>query len=100
MDNNILHRSDRAMLFFVIELNEERIKKDRIINLDAAYQCIDDTFAQLDVTLYKTEGTLRFYTRNIDKIRNATMIPCGTTVAFLYGCFFTASFHYFFCNIL
>lgn len=55
------------MLFFVIELDEERIKKDRIINLDAAYQCIDDTFAQRDVTLYKTEGTLRFYTRNIDK---------------------------------
>ena len=55
------------MLFFVIELDEERIKRDKIINLDKAYECIDDTFSQRQVTLYKKEGSLRYYTRNIDK---------------------------------
>ena len=55
------------MLFFVIELDEERIKKDGIINLDGAYKCIEDTFAQRDVTLYCKEDTIRYYTRNIDK---------------------------------
>ena len=55
------------MLFFVIELDEERIEKDGIINLDAAYKCIDDTFAQENVTLYSKKGATRYYTRNIDK---------------------------------
>lgn len=55
------------MLFFVIELDEERIKRDRIINLDAAYRTIEKTFAQKDVTLYGQRGTVRTYTRNIDK---------------------------------
>ena len=55
------------MLFFVVELDEERIEKDDIINLDVAYECIEETFAQLDVTLYSKEGTVRYYTRNIDK---------------------------------
>ena len=55
------------MLFFVIELDEERIKKDGIVDLDGAYKCIEDTFAQKDVTLYYKKGTLRYYTRNIDK---------------------------------
>ena len=55
------------MLFFIIELDEERIKKDGIINLEKAYECIDDTFAQRDVTLYQKKGSIRFYTRNIDK---------------------------------
>jgi hypothetical protein len=55
------------MLFFVIELDEERIKKDGIINLDVAYECIEETFVQRDVTLYCKEGTMRYYTRNIDK---------------------------------
>ncbi len=55
------------MLFFVIELDEERILKEGIINLEPAYECIEDTFAQKDVTLYKTEGTTRYYTSNIDK---------------------------------
>ena len=55
------------MLFIMIELDEERIKKDGIINLDGAYKCIDDTFAQRDVTLYHKKGSIRFYTRNIDK---------------------------------
>ena len=55
------------MLFFIIELDEERIEKDKIINLEAAYKCIEDTFSQRDVTLHKIDGTLRYYTRNIDK---------------------------------
>ena len=55
------------MLFFIIELDEERIKKDGIINLDGAYKSIEDTFAQRDVTLYQKKGSIRFYTRNIDK---------------------------------
>ena len=55
------------MLFFIIELDEERIKKDGIINLEAAYRCIEATFAQKDVTLYEQVGTIRTYTRNIDK---------------------------------
>lgn len=55
------------MLFFVIELDEERIKKDGIINLEGAYKCIEDTFAQRDVTLYEKKGTIRCYSRNIDK---------------------------------
>ena len=55
------------MLFFVIELDEERIEKDGIINLNGAYKCIDATFAQENVTLHSKEGARRFYTRNIDK---------------------------------
>ncbi len=55
------------MLFFVIELDEERIIKDGIINLEKAYRNIEKTFAQEDVTLHHTEGAMRYYTRNIDK---------------------------------
>ena len=55
------------MLFFIIELDEERIKKDDVIDLELAYKCINDTFAQRDVTLYQQKGTVRAYTRNIDK---------------------------------
>lgn len=55
------------MLFFAIELDDEQINKDGIINLDAAYQTIEDTFAQRNVKLCHKEGNIRFYTRNIDK---------------------------------
>lgn len=55
------------MLFFVIELDEERIENDGIIDLKGAYKCIDATFAQKDVTLYSKKGATRVYTRNIDK---------------------------------
>lgn len=55
------------MLFFVIELDEERIEKDGIISLAGAYKCIEDTFAQRDISLYCKKGNLRYYTRNIDK---------------------------------
>lgn len=55
------------MLFFIIELDEERIEKDRIISLNGAYVCIEATFAQRDVTLYHQEGAVRTYSRNIDK---------------------------------
>lgn len=55
------------MLFFLIELDEERILKDKKINLEKAYHCIDATFGQDDVTLYKQAGTKKYYTRNIDK---------------------------------
>lgn len=55
------------MLFFAIQLDEEKIKKEHIINLEAAYRSIDMTFAQKDVTLYKIEQGTHFYTRNIDK---------------------------------
>lgn len=55
------------MSFFVIELDDEQIIKDGIINLNAAYQTIEDTFAQRDVTLHHKDGNIRFYTRNIDK---------------------------------
>ncbi len=55
------------MLFFVIELDEERIIKDGIINLDVAYRCIDKTFAKRDVSLYSKKGAIRYYTRNIDE---------------------------------
>ncbi|MCM1047143.1 MAG: hypothetical protein NC433_01800 [Clostridiales bacterium] len=54
------------MLFFAIELDEERILKDGIINLAAAHKTIENTFAQRNVTLYHKEGTVRYYTRNID----------------------------------
>lgn len=55
------------MLLFLIELDEERIEKDGIINLQGAYKCIDATFAQEDVTLCDQRGAVRTYTRNIDK---------------------------------
>ena len=55
------------MLFFAIELDEEQILKDGIINLNGAYECIEATFAQRDVTLHHREGNVRWYTRNIDK---------------------------------
>lgn len=55
------------MLFFVIELDEDKIKKDRLIDLEKAYESIDKTFAQKDVTLYATNGATRFYTRDIDE---------------------------------
>ena len=54
------------MMFFVIELDEEKIEKDGIVNLDAIYKCLEATFVQEDVTLYRQDGTLRYYTRNID----------------------------------
>ena len=34
------------MLFFAIQLDEEKIKRELIINLEAAYRSIDMTFAQ------------------------------------------------------
>lgn len=55
------------MLFFAIELDEERMESDGIINVESAYRCIEATFAQRDVTLYQIEGGVRYYTRNIDK---------------------------------
>lgn len=54
------------MLFFVIELDEERILKDNKINLDAAYRTINNNFAREGITLYKKDGNERWYTRNID----------------------------------
>ena len=55
------------MLFFAIQLDEEKIKREHIINLEAAYRSIDMTFAQKDVTLYKIENGIHYYTRDIDK---------------------------------
>lgn len=55
------------MLFFAIELDEKQIEKDGIINLQAAYKTIEDTFAQKDVKLSHQDGNIRFYSRNIDK---------------------------------
>lgn len=54
------------MLFFAVELDDERILKDGIINLEAAYKTIENTFAQKQVTLSHKEGNVRFYTRDID----------------------------------
>lgn len=55
------------MLLFAIQLDEERINKDDIIDLDAAYESIDETFAQGKVSLYKIENGIHYYTRDIDK---------------------------------
>lgn len=55
------------MLFFAIQLDEEKIKREGIINLEGAYKSIDLTFAQKDVTLYKIEDGIHYYTRDIDK---------------------------------
>ncbi len=55
------------MLFFAVELDDERILQDDILNLDAAYKTIENTFAQKDVTLCYKDGNVRYYTRNIDK---------------------------------
>ena len=55
------------MLFFAIQLDEEKIKREGIINLEGAYKSIDLTFAQKDVTFYKIEDGIHYYTRNIDK---------------------------------
>lgn len=55
------------MLYFIIELDEERIEKDEIISLNGAYECIEATFAQRDVILCHQDGAVRTYTRNIDK---------------------------------
>ncbi|MCM1047140.1 MAG: hypothetical protein NC433_01785 [Clostridiales bacterium] len=55
------------MLFFIMELDEEKILKDDIVDLDSINECIEATFAQKDVTLYHREGTVRYYTRDIDK---------------------------------
>lgn len=55
------------MLFFAIQLDEEKINREGIINLEGAYKSIDLTFAQKDVTLYKIEDGIHYYTRDIDK---------------------------------
>ena len=55
------------MLFFLIELDEERILKDDLIDLEAAYECIDETFAQEGITLYQKKDAVRAYVRNIDE---------------------------------
>lgn len=54
------------MLIFAIQLDEERIRRDRIINFEGAYKTIDKTFAQGKVSLYKIEDGIHYYTRNID----------------------------------
>ena len=41
------------MLYFLIELDEDRIIEDDKIYLNAAYKCSEETFAQRDVYLYK-----------------------------------------------
>ena len=55
------------MLLFAIQLDEEKINREGIIDLDAAYRSIDMTFVQKDVTLYKIEDGIHYYTRDIDK---------------------------------
>ena len=55
------------MLLFAIQLDEEKINREGIINLEGAYKSIDLTFAQKDVTLYKIEDGIHYYTRDIDK---------------------------------
>lgn len=54
------------MLFFLIELDEEKITSDKKIKLDKAYECIDSTFVEDNITLHHKEGAVRYYTRNID----------------------------------
>ena len=55
------------MLFLAIQLDEEKIKREGIINIEGTYKSIDLTFAQKDVSLYKTEEGIHYYTRDIDK---------------------------------
>lgn len=55
------------MLLFAIQLDEEKIEREGKINLEGAYKSIDLTFAQKDVTLYKIEDGIHYYTRDIDK---------------------------------
>ncbi len=55
------------MLLFAIRLDEKRILDNEEIDLEAAYKSIDKTFAQKDVTLYKIENGIHYYTREIDK---------------------------------
>lgn len=55
------------MLLFAIQLDEDKIEREGIINLEGAYKSIDLTFAQKDVTLYKVEDGIHYYTRDIDK---------------------------------
>ncbi|MCM1047137.1 MAG: hypothetical protein NC433_01770 [Clostridiales bacterium] len=55
------------MLFFAIQFDEKRVLRDNKINLQAAYESLDMTFAQKDVTLYKIKDGVHYYTRNIDK---------------------------------
>lgn len=55
------------MLYFAIQFDEERVLRDNKINLQAAYESLDMTFAQKDVTLDRIENGIHYYTRNIDK---------------------------------
>ncbi|MCM1047139.1 MAG: hypothetical protein NC433_01780 [Clostridiales bacterium] len=54
------------MLFFAIQFDEERVLRDDKINLKAAYNSVDMTFAQKDVKLHKIENGIHYYTRDID----------------------------------
>ena len=63
------------------------------VNVAMSYLYADYYEHYYDGNPYDFSGEIKnTYIKNIDKIRNATMIPRGTTVAFLYGCFFTAPF--------
>lgn len=55
------------MLLFAIQFDEEKVVKDGEINLEAAYKNVNETFAQKDVSLYKIENGVHYYTRDIDK---------------------------------
>ena len=55
------------MLYFAVALDDEKIRRDGIINTEGAYKCITDTFAARGVVLLKTVCGIRYYTRDIDK---------------------------------
>jgi len=55
------------MVFFAISLDEEKIRRDGIVNVEKAYHYIEKNFASMDAVLYKTVAGIRYFTREIDK---------------------------------
>lgn len=73
------------MLFFIIELDAGRIKKDGILNIDIAYENIEEHFVKKDVTLYQKIGHIRIYTRDIDKHDFEYLWMVNSALKSLYG---------------
>ena len=74
------------MLYFAVALDDEKIRRDGIINTEGAYKCITDTFAARGVVLLKTVCGIRYYTRDIDKhdFEALIFIGCSNIGSFVF----------------
>lgn len=54
------------MEFILLELDEDRMLRDNIINLDSAKKVINDTFKKYHCFVYKNEENVNIWTRHFN----------------------------------